>query len=261
MEHQQGPTDASRSFEGSSIGHPKHHQYWWCARNLSDLAYCGGGNAPPVGDRWPGGTTLKRHSLSMLAAVAIAGIALVATSPAAFGRPTITLNSAVGHSILRGLGAKATFAVGSCTSANPASVPCAVWSATPPLDSVRMWCLAPTPAGGVMVTVAYLPNAPRVAIPSTTLTVHCKAGRVTNVPTPGNKPTTPLITSAVPYTVHSCSTNVVGTDCYPAGESISRTCSLTATVNTLPVMVTATVTLQGVPAITGKTMKLFFRCR
>jgi hypothetical protein len=205
---------------------------------------------------------MKRHSLSILAVVATLGFAWVVTSPTAFGRsPSTTINSKVGNSVIRGLGSKAPFAVASCTSAAPTSVACAVWNAAPPQDSVRVWCLTPTALSGVSVTVAYVAEAPRSAVPPTTLTVHCKAASVPNVPTPGWKTGTPLNANAPPFTVTGCSVNVLGTDCTFAGETITKVCALTATLNTLPVMVTATVTLAGSPAIAGKTVHVYYVCK
>ncbi len=205
---------------------------------------------------------MKRHSLSILAVLAVTGLAVVVTSPTAFGRaPSTTINSKVGNSVIRGLGSKAVFAVGSCTSAAPASVACAVWDAAPPQDSVRVWCLSPTAPAGVTVTVAYVPDTPRPAIPSTVLTVHCKAGSEPNVATPGFKTSTPLNANAPPFTVTGCAVNVMGTVCTFSGETITKVCDLTATLNTLPVRVTAVVTLAGSPAIAGKTVDVYYWCK
>jgi hypothetical protein len=58
-----------------------------------------------------------------------------------------------------------------------------------------------------------------------------------------------------------CTTNILGTACTFAGETITKACTLAATVNVLPVMVTATVTLGGSPAINGKTIVESFECK
>jgi hypothetical protein len=209
-----------------------------------------------------GEKTVKRYSFGMLAAVAITGLSLVATGPMAYAKgPSTTINSVVGHSVIRGLGVGATFAAASCTSADAAVAPCAIWNNQPPKDSVRVWCLGPTATAGVTETVAYVADSPRVAIPPTTLTVHCKAARVPQVPTPGYKVGTPLSANAPAFTVRSCTTDILGTACTYAGETITKACTLTASVNTLPVMVTASVTLNGPPAIDGKTINVSFECR
>jgi len=190
------------------------------------------------------------------------GLSWVATSPVASAKgASTTIHSTVGHTVIRGVGSKATFAVASCTSSSPSAVPCMVWSSAPPHDSVRLWCLAPTAAAGVTVTVAYVPNSPQAAEPSTTLTVHCRAPRVTNVPTPGYKVATVLNAGAPQYSVRSCSTNTLGTACTFTGESITKACTLAASLNALPVMVTATVTLNGAPVINGRTLTFNFKCR
>jgi hypothetical protein len=205
---------------------------------------------------------VKRYSLGMLAAVAITGLSLVATSPGAFAKgPSTTINSVVGRTVIRGLGAGATFAEGSCTSSDAAVAPCQIWNNLPPKDSVRVWCLAPTALAGVTETITYVADSPRVAIPNTTLTVHCKAARVPQVPTPGVKTGTPLAANAPNFTVRSCTTDILGTACTFAGETINKTCTLTASLNTLPVEVTATVTLNGPAAINGKTIDVSFECR
>ena len=86
--------------------------------------------------------------------------------------------------------------------------------------------------------------------------------RCANVPTPGAKTSTPLnVANAPPFTVTSCNVNVTGTICTYAGETITKYCQLTATLNVLPIMVTATVTLAGNPAIDGKTMNVYYVCK
>jgi len=171
------------------------------------------------------------------------------------------MHSAVGHTFVRSLGPGKTFGLASCTSAAPATAPCAISDGRPPEDSVRIWCLAPTAPGGVHETVSYLADSPKAAIAPTTLTVFCRGPRAAHVVTPGYKTSTALIANAPSYTVGSCSTDVFGTDCTYAGESITKVCSLAASANSLPVMVTATVTLEGSAAINGKTIEVPFECK
>ncbi len=126
---------------------------------------------------------------------------------------------------------------------------------------MRVWCLAPTSPSGVHETVAYMADSPKAAIAPTVLTVFCKGPRATHVVTPGERTSTALIANAPTYAVTHCSTDVFGTDCTYSGESITKVCSLAASANTLPVMVTATVTLAGSPVISGKTIQVPFECR
>ena len=109
--------------------------------------------------------------------------------------------------------------------------------------------------------MTYLADSPKAAIAPTTLTVFCKGPRAAHVVTPGYKTSTALIANAPSYTVAACHTDVFGTDCTYAGESITRVCSLAASANALPVMVTATVTLRGSAVISGKTIEIPFQCR
>jgi len=205
---------------------------------------------------------VRRRSLYMLAALAVTGLAWVVTSPMASARTvSTTIHSAVGHSFVRGLGPGKTFGLASCTSAAPASAPCEISDGRPPEDSVRIWCLAPTAPGGAHETVSYLADSPKAAIAPTVLTVFCKGPRAAHVVTPGYKTSTALIANAPSYTVAGCTTDVFGTDCTYAGESITKVCSLAASANTLPVMVTATVTLQGPSVISGKTVEVPFECK
>ena len=71
-----------------------------------------------------GGSTLKRFSWGMVAAVAITGLAWLGTSPAASGQTIgTTINTTVGHSLIRGLGSGATFGVASCKKLTNGFVP------------------------------------------------------------------------------------------------------------------------------------------
>ena len=205
---------------------------------------------------------MRQRSLSILAALAVTSLAWVVTSPvASAGTVGTKIHSAVGHTVIRGLGPGKTFGIASCTSAAPTTAPCAISDSRPPEDSVRLWCLAPTAPGGVQETVTYLADSPKAAIAPTTLTVFCKGPRPAHVVTPGYKTSTALIANAPSYTVTGCSTDVFGTDCTYAGESITKVCSLAVSANTLPIMATATVTLEGSPAISGKTIEVPFECK
>ena len=211
---------------------------------------------------WPqlcgGAKNVKRHIAIGLLAVVAVGLSWVAVSPSASAKgASTTIHSMVGKTVIRGVGSNATFAVASCTSSAPIAVPCTVWSTAPPHDSVRLWCLAP---GSATLTVAYKPNPPQPAEPSTTLSVTCKGARTSNVSTPGYKVANILNSSAPKYSVRSCSTNVLGTACSFNGEAITKACTLAASLNTLPVTVTATVTLNGDPVIQGKQIVEHFNC-
>jgi hypothetical protein len=203
---------------------------------------------------------VKRKAFSVLAALAVAGLVAVTTSTSASAQsPTLVTHSVVGHSVLRSLGQRATFALASCTSASPSTVPCTVWTTEPPNDVVRVWCLAPTPPGGVDLTVAYVADGAKAAIPNTQLVAHCKSPKTTNIKVPGAK-NFQALTNAPPFTVTSCSTDVVGATCTYAGQSITKVCTLATSVNTLPVKVDAIVTLAGPAPINGQTLDLPFQC-
>lgn len=205
---------------------------------------------------------MRQRSLCVLGAVAVAGLALMVTTPSAFARtPTSpSIHSTIGHSATRVLGNGKTFSLASCVSSSPSSVPCEI-SQSPVQHFIRVWCLTGTAPAGVGVTVSYLANTPRTAIPPTTVTVHCKVPPVGGISTPGSKTTTALSASAPKFTVVGCSTDVVGTACTYAGETITKVCTLAAYSNTLPVTVTATVKLAGSAVITGRTIQVPFECK
>ena len=230
-------------------------------RTFQILLFCEGQASRLIGRR-AGGATVRRRSLHMLAAVAVTGLAWVVTSPIASAQTVSTnIHTAVGHTVIKGLGSGKTFGLASCTSSAPTIAPCAISDARPPLDSVRVWCLAPTAPGGVHETVTYTADSPKAAIPATTLTTFCRGPRAAHIVTPGQVTSTALIANAPTYAVTSCSTDVFGTACTYSGESITKVCSLAASVNALPVMVTATVTLAGSPVITGKQIHIPFECK
>ena len=199
----------------------------------------------------------RRISIGLLAVVAV-GLSWVAVSPNASAHgATTTIHATVGKTVIRGVGNNATFAVASCTSSSSSAVPCTVWSTAPPHDSVRVWCLAP---GTATLTVTYKPNPPQPPEPSTTLNVTCRSARTLNVSTPGYKVSNVLNSSAPKYSVQNCSTNVLGTACTFNGEAVTKACTLAASLNALPVTVTATVTLNGDPVIQGKQIVQHFKC-
>lgn len=203
---------------------------------------------------------MKRRSLAILAAAAIAALGFVGTNSAAFA-VTTTVNGVVGHSqrvVLGGGTNPQPFLVATCTSASPNVVACGTLTGVHPVDKVRVWCLAPTAVGGVAVTVDYVPNAPNAAIAPTVLTVNCTAGGVPTLRTPNSRTSSP-VTQATSVT--GCTTNVMGTSCTMAGHTIARVCEVQAAMlNTLPVLVTAQVTVAGPPAINGKTVNVYFIC-
>jgi hypothetical protein len=204
---------------------------------------------------------VKQKVFSVLAALAMTGLVAVVTSPNAVAQsPTLVTHSVVGHSVIRTLGQRATFALASCTSASPTTVPCTVSSTVPPNDSVRIWCLAPTPASGVVLTVTYVPNGPRNPLPSTPLTVHCKAPSTTKVFV-GRAKNEVAVVNSTPYTITQCTTDVAGAACEIAGESITKACTLATSVNTLPIKVDAMVTLSGPAPINGQKLDLPFECK
>ncbi|HTZ08729.1 MAG TPA: hypothetical protein VMB72_06645, partial [Acidimicrobiales bacterium] len=131
-------------------------------------------------------------------------------------------------------------------------------SAIKPRNSVRLWCLAPT--SGTSVTVAYKSNSPSGPIPSTVLTVKCKAPSVTKIATPSSTVVDPIVGRA-PFSVVSCSTgDVFGTSCSNNGNNVRLTCRLDAYADTLPVTATATVTVEGASAIDDQQISFPFEC-
>ena len=205
---------------------------------------------------------MKRHRLALVAIVAVAGLGLAVTNgQSAFGSPTrLTQNAKVGQTLLRGLGNGPNFAVKTCTSASPTIVPCQI-DPQSGHNAVRLWCFAPT-LSNVAITITYFPNGTRHPTAPTTLSVHCKQPRTVSVKTPSSKPLFPMTPTGPAYSVTNCTTNVIGTQCdWPTGgEQIVQECQLSATLNTLPVLVTATVTLAGPAEINGLTMKYYFEC-
>lgn len=202
---------------------------------------------------------MKRFRISVLAVVAISGLALVVTATAASAQGT-TVNSVVGRSPKVKLGAKGTFAPASCTSASPSVVACGTVgnvAARTPQDAVQLWCLAPTPPDGTTVTVDYQANGPESPIPATTLTVNCIEPPVKEITAPGSLSTRPLSGN---FGVTSCSTDVLGTSCQFAGKNMQEVCSLAVTAYALPITVSATVTLEGPAPINGKTVTDYFVC-
>jgi hypothetical protein len=200
---------------------------------------------------------MKRHPFSIFVILAVLGLGWVIGSPVASAQPRTIIDATVGHVITRGLGNGKNFSLATCTSSAPSTVGCDIWTNKPPRDAVRLWCLTPT-SSGVTVTVTYNANVPRAAIPPTVLTVTCRSAKVPNVATPGTELTNVL--SKAPYSVTGCTTNVFGTTCTYTGGTITKVCSLAATANTLPITVTATVTLAGPTAINGKTIDVYFTC-
>ena len=190
-------------------------------------------------------------------ALATGGIALAAASGAsAVTVPTTTtVNMVVGHTTNVRVGVNQSYNVATCTSAQPATVACQVLS--PPAQKVAVWCLEATAPAGTVLTVTYIPVGSNAALPPTTVTVHCAAAPVPSIHVLSSKTKKPLkgIGSVV-----GCTTNTFGAACTFAGTTITEACQLAVTGNTLPVLVDATVTVDGVPAINGKTTDVFFKC-
>ena len=190
--------------------------------------------------------------------LALAGFASVAASePAVAGGVRTTVNSVVGHSKKVVLGVGPTFGVASCASASPSVVGCGTLPARHPVDVVQLWCLAPTSPSGVAVTVDFVANGLNAALPPATLTVNCAAAPVPTLLVPGIKVSQPLTGASA---VTSCTTNVVGATCTYSGKTITRICTVAVTLNTLPITVTATVTVDGPAAINGQTLVYYYRC-
>jgi hypothetical protein len=200
-----------------------------------------------------------RRSLGVVAAVAVTGLAFFVPTTAAFAKGTITgttVNATVGRYLNVPVGNGPSFDVASCSSANGAQVDCGLLTGKHLLSTVRIWCLEATTTG-VAVTVNYLPNGANPPGPPTTLTVNCAAANVKSISVGNTHTGVPLngITS-----VASCSVNTVGTDCEFSNKTITTRCTLTVADYTLPVLVTATVTVNGPSAINGKTVLVYFVC-
>ncbi len=206
---------------------------------------------------------MRRRSLCILAAVAVTGLTWAATIPAASAQTLGTkINTSVGHNVIRGLGSGATFSIASCNSSAPSTVACDVWDTNliAPRNAIRVWCLAPTAVGGDTLTVSYQANGPRAPVPSTTITVNCRAPRTTKVLTPGWAVVTPMV-GAAPYAIVNCTTAIVGAVCQYTSSTITEVCSLSAYANTLPVSGTANVTIDGPSVINGKTLVYPYECK
>lgn len=196
--------------------------------------------------------------MSVLAVLAMSSIALIITSQPALGATT-TVNSVVGLAPKMKLGAGPTFNPATCTSAAPSTVACQPISgpnARRPQDALQLWCLAPTPPTGVTVTVTYQANGANAPIPSNSLTVNCIEPPVKLITTPGSLSATPMRG----VRVAGCTTNVLGADCTYAGRKIVTACSLAVTAYSLPITVTATVTLEGPAPINGQTVSVYWDC-
>jgi hypothetical protein len=196
--------------------------------------------------------------LGVIAAVAAIGIALLIPSVASATSITgTTLNGTVGKFMTVPMGSGPPFDVASCSSASPSVVACGQLNGKAAAAEVRMWCLAPTAVGGVAVTVNYLPNGLNAPIPSTVLTVNCAAAKVKSIAVGNSHTMVPLVGIS---SVASCNSNTVGAGCTFAKKTISESCGLAVTLNTLPVLVTATVVVNGPSVINGKTVLVYFVC-
>ena len=202
-----------------------------------------------------------RRSLGVIAAVAVTGLALAIPSTAAFAaKGTITgttVDVTVGKFLNVPVGTGPAFSVASCSSANGTQVGCGTLTGRHLSSTVRIWCLQAT-TSGVAVTVNYLPNGATPAGPPTTLTVNCAAANVKSIHVGNAHTGVPL--SGI-SSVASCSLNTVGTDCEINNKTITTRCTLGVTSNTLPVLVTGTVTVNGPSAINGKTVLVYFICK
>jgi len=191
-------------------------------------------------------------------AVAVAGLAWAGASQIASAQIVgTTVNLGVGHSTKVQLGSGASFAVASCTSAAPSTVACGLEANKHGADDVQIWCLGPTGVGGDSATVAYLANGINLPFPSTTLTVNCAAAPVPNIRVGSSRVSQGLQRATG---VTACTTNVAGAPCTFSGNRITRACQPQVALNTLPILVTATVTLSGASVINGKTVDVYFTC-
>ena len=189
--------------------------------------------------------------------VVCAGIAVAAPLVASAQTVGTTVNLTVGQSTRVALGKGVEFDVATCTSASPNTVACDTIPGAHAKPAVQFWCLGPTGVGGVTATVAYVPDGANAALPSTALTVNCSPAAVRTVHVGHFN-----ISSALHHitAVTGCTSDVVGAACTYSGTMITKACTLAVTANTLPVLVTATVTVAGDPAINGKTVDVYFTC-
>ena len=199
----------------------------------------------------------KRHSLSILMALTISGMAAGIAVPAASALTvptTTTVNQVVGHSTDVKLGKNKPYSVSTCTSASAATVTCQVLSG--PAQKVQIWCLEST-LSAVHVTVTYVPVGAAQPLPPTTLLVNCAAAPIKTFKVLNSSTRSPLQSIS---SVSGCSTNVFGTFCSYQGKVVTLACTLAVTGNALPILVDATVTVTGVPAVNNKTTDIFFKC-
>ncbi len=157
----------------------------------------------------------------------------------------ITVRIMVGQSGRVGVGGEAE----DCTSAAPAQVACMVLDST---SLVELWCLNPTPPGGVALTVT-----PSETAPVAPINVNCAPMPPPAIRIPGSATIT-LYTGTADYDTESCSTNVAGTGCSTPDSSnqVTVECGLGAPVG----LWTATVVGSDPTAMNGTSMSFNFSC-
>lgn len=184
------------------------------------------------------------------------GLALVSSAASALTVPTsTTITMTAGNVSFVKIGHGKVFNVQTCTSGTPTTVACQV---PDPAQKVEVWCLAATNTA-VPLHVTYRPLGSASSIASTTVNVNCRAARVPSIRVLHAKFVTPLKGTST-LTNNSCSTNTLGAQCTTVGDLILESCELDVTANALPVLVTATVTVEGVPAVNGQQVHDFFVC-
>lgn len=192
-------------------------------------------------------------------ALASAGLGLAVGASAAASALTVptstTITMTTGTVANVKVGHGKVFDVQTCSSGTPTTVACQV---LPTAQKVEVWCLAAT-GPAVPLAVTYIPLGSASSIATTTINVNCKAAKVPTIRVLHAKYVTPL-KGTTTLANNSCSTNTLGAQCTTLGDVVVETCELGVTANTLPALVTATVTVDGATAVNGQQVHVYFVC-